>query len=123
MIVGVHHAQISIPVGAEEEGRAFYRDFLGMTEVPKPASFAGRGGFWLQAGDFQVHVGTEGGVDRRATRAHLAYRVSDLKEWRRRLEERGIGIIDNGPVIPGHTRLEFRDPFGNRVELIQRLEE
>jgi catechol 2,3-dioxygenase-like lactoylglutathione lyase family enzyme len=120
MIIGVHHAQISIPVGAEAAGREFYCGFLGLEEVEKPASFAGRGGFWLRAGAFTVHVGTENGVDRRASKAHLAYAVTDLAAWRARLEERGIAVLF-GPAIPGHDRLEFRDPFGNRVEVIQRL--
>ena len=120
MIVGVHHAQISIPVGEEDAGREFYLGFLGLEEVEKPASFAGRGGYWMLAGSFYVHVGTEDGVDRRATKVHLAYAVTDLSAWRKRLKERGIKTL-SGPVIPGHDRLEFRDPFGNRVELIQRI--
>jgi hypothetical protein len=28
-------------------------------------------------------------------------------------------VIDSVP-LPGHDRFEFRDPFGNRVEFIQR---
>jgi hypothetical protein len=31
----------------------------------------------------------------------------------------GIEVIDSLP-LPGHDRFEFRDPFGNRVEFIQR---
>ena len=120
MITGVHHAQVTLPVGAEAEGRAFYCGFLGLVEEKKPVSLAGRGGFWARAGAFLVHFGTEKGVDRRASKAHLAYEVSDLAAWRRRLEERGIAT-SSGPPIPGHDRLEFRDPFGNRVELIQRV--
>jgi catechol 2,3-dioxygenase-like lactoylglutathione lyase family enzyme len=120
MIVGVHHAQITIPVGAEEAGREFYCGFLGLEEVAKPASLASRGGFWFRAGPFSVHVRPEDGVDRRASKAHLAYEVTNLAEWRRRLKGRGIRT-DAGLPIPGHDRLEFRDPFGNRVELIQRL--
>src|SRR5204862_211338 len=69
----LHHAQITIPDGAEEDGRQFYCGLLGLPEIDKPASLAGRGGFWLQVGDTQVHVGTEAGVDRLATKAHLAY--------------------------------------------------
>jgi catechol 2,3-dioxygenase-like lactoylglutathione lyase family enzyme len=63
-------------------------------------------------------VGVEDGVDRAATKAHIAYQVSDLAAWRARLEEAGIAILDGIP-IPGYDRFEFRDPFGNRVEMIQ----
>lgn len=118
MLLRLHHAQITIPQGAEEQGRAFYCGVLGLREVEKPAALAGRGGFWLQLGDVQVHVGTEDGVEHAATKAHLAYQVDDLDYWQARLCEHGIAILDAVP-IPGYTRCEFRDPFGNRVELIQ----
>lgn len=118
MIHGLHHAQISIPCGAEQAGRAFYVGVLGLVEVPKPAALDGRGGFWLRAGGHEVHVGTEDGVDRSRTKAHLAYRVTGLSAWRRRLEAEGIRVDESVP-IPGFDRFEFRDPFGNRVELIE----
>lgn len=118
MIVRLHHAQITIPRGAETQARAFYCDLLGLKEVPKPATLAARGGFWLQLGDLQIHVGTEDGIDRTETKAHLAYQVQDLPRWRQKLEAAGIEIGDSAP-IPGHHRFEFRDPFGNRVELIE----
>jgi len=118
MILGLHHAQITIPQGAEEEARRFYCGVLGLAEAAKPASLVGRGGFWLRVGSQQVHVGTEAGVERAATKAHLAYLVEDLEGWRTRLASEGIGASEGVP-IPGHARFEFRDPFGNRVELIQ----
>jgi len=117
-ITGLHHAQITIPKGAEEQGRTFYCGLLGLPEIAKPASLDGRGGFWLQVGDRQVHVGTENGGERKATKAHLAYAVDDIKSWRTLLEEHGISILDGVP-IPGYERFEFRDPFGNRIEFIQ----
>jgi catechol 2,3-dioxygenase-like lactoylglutathione lyase family enzyme len=119
-IIGLHHAQICIPKGAEAECRRFYCDLLGLPEIEKPASLQGRGGFWLQVGDRQVHVGTEGPVDHAATKAHVAYEVDDLEAWRDKLQEHGISLLDGEP-IPGYTRFEFRDPFGNRVEFIQTL--
>jgi len=117
-ITGLHHAQITIPKGAEELGRQFYCGLLGLPEIAKPTSLEGRGGFWLQVGDRQVHVGTEAGVERTATKAHLAYAVDDVGAWRAFLEGQGIAILDGVP-IPGYERFEFRDPFGNRVEFIQ----
>lgn len=120
IIASVHHAQITIPPGAEAEGRRFYCQLLGLPEIGKPASLQGRGGFWLQVGDRQVHVGVESGVNRRATKAHLAYQVTDLPAWRQRLAAAGVPVTESIP-IPGFDRLELRDPFGNRIELIQPL--
>jgi catechol 2,3-dioxygenase-like lactoylglutathione lyase family enzyme len=119
-IIGLHHAQITIPHGAEDEGRRFYCDLLELPEIEKPAALQGRGGFWLQIGDRQVHVGTEDGVERRATKAHLAYQVTDIAFWRARMAAQGIKIVEAVP-LPGYARFEIRDPFGNRIELIQAL--
>ena len=119
MIAGLHHVQITVPGGREAEARRFYCDFLGLKEVGKPKSLETRGGFWLQAGDRQVHVGVEDGVDRSLTKAHVAYAVSGLEAWRSKLAAAGVEVFDGIP-IPGYERLEFRDPFGNRVEFIER---
>ena len=117
MILGLHHAQITIPKGTEEEGKHFYCNVLGLEEIEKPVSLQGRGGFWLQVGDKEVHVGTEDGFDRLTTKAHLAYQVEDVTYWRRVLMENNVEILDSVP-IPNFERFEFRDPFGNRVEII-----
>ncbi len=120
MILGLHHAQITIPVGAEDAARRFFCDVLGLRELPKPPALAVRGGFWLQAGAAQIHVGVEDGVDRRRTKAHVALEVDDLAAMRARLEALGIATQD-GEAVPGLHRFELRDPFGNRVELVQRI--
>ncbi|MGH7178225.1 MAG: VOC family protein [Tepidisphaeraceae bacterium] len=118
MIVGIHHAEITIPRNCENRARAFYCDFLGLSEIAKPRTM-GRGGFWLQVGNRTVHVGIEDSADRLGTRAHLAYEVTELDNWRRRVEEAGIAI-EEPPLYPGHLRFKIRDPFGNQLEFIQR---
>ncbi len=117
-ILGLHHAQITIPRKAEAQARQFYCELLGLPEIEKPASLQGRGGFWLQVGTQQVHVGVEDGVERSATKAHLAYQVDDIEAWQKKLQENGIEIGDSIPFA-GFKRFEIRDPFGNRVEFIQ----
>jgi len=119
MILRLHHAQITIPPGEETRCRRFYCDLLGLREIAKPSALNERGGFWLELGDVQIHVGTEVNVDRSASKAHLAYEVDDLARWRARLEEHNTKLIE-GISIPGFERFEFRDPFGNRVEFLQR---
>ncbi|TKC19200.1 VOC family protein [Robertmurraya kyonggiensis] len=118
MILGLHHAQITIPKGSEDKAKEFYCQILGLPEKEKPETLKGRGGFWLQVGDREVHVGTEDRFDRLTTKAHLAYQVEDLAHWRKVLVQNEIEIIEAVP-IPGFERFEFRDPFGNRVEMIQ----
>jgi len=118
MILGIDHVQTTVPANAVAEARNFYCGLLGLREIEKPAVLRERGGFWLQVGDVQVHVGTEDGVERHNTKAHVANAVSDLAAGRTRLAAAGIVIADGKP-IPGRDRFEFRDPFGNRVELIE----
>jgi len=118
MIRLVHHVQITIPNGAEEAARDFYCRLLGLKEAAKPDSLAARGGFWLEVGDRQVHVGTEEGIERERSKAHVAYLVDDLENWRARLADNDIKILEGIP-IPGYSRFEFRDPFGNRVEFLE----
>ncbi len=120
MIIGLNHVQITIPKGAEQEGRRFYCGLLGLMEVEKPVELRGRGGFWLQVGDRQVHVGTEDGVDRYPTKAHVAYEVDDLEALRAQLEAASI-TINEAVAVPERDRFEIRDPFGNRVEFTQQL--
>ena len=118
MIKRVHHVQISIPKGAEDEAREFYCHLLGLSEISKPESLAGRGGVWMDLGDTQVHVGTENIEGREASKAHIAYLVDGLEDWRNKLAGRGVAILEGIP-IPGYDRFEFRDPFGNRVEMLE----
>ncbi len=118
MILEVDHVQITIPKGMEKEGREFYCDLLGLQEISKPENRIKKGGFWLTLNGVQVHVGTEDGVNRNATKAHIAYSVTDLEEWRKRLISKGFELKDSLP-FPTSKAFEFRDPFGNRIELIQ----
>ncbi|RAL21898.1 VOC family protein [Thermoflavimicrobium daqui] len=119
-ILDLHHAQITIPIGEESKARAFYCELLGIPEIMKPASLQERGGFWLQVGSKEVHVGTEDHAHRHTTKAHIAYLVDDCSSWRKVLTDHGIKVLESVP-IPGYDRFEFRDPFGNRVELIQKI--
>ena len=121
MIASVHHVQVSIPAGSEPIAREFYCGVLGMREIAKPDALAGGGGFWAELNGFQIHFGTEDGIERERSKAHVAYLAADLEACRRTLEEMGVSVKD-GIAIPGFTRFEFRDPFGNRVELLQRLD-
>lgn len=120
MIKGLHHVQITIPKETEEKAKNFYCGILGLQEIEKPESLKGRGGFWLKVGDKDVHIGTEDDFDRLKTKAHIAYEVEDISYWKNRLTKENIQILDGVPIL-NFERFEFRDPFGNRVEMIRNL--
>jgi catechol 2,3-dioxygenase-like lactoylglutathione lyase family enzyme len=116
----IHHAQITVAASDVEAARSFYCGVMGLREIQKPTALQARGGLWLALSRGELHIGVEERVNRAATKAHIAYQVQNLPEWEAHLRAAGIGPIESIP-IPDYHRFEFRDPFGNRVELIEPL--
>lgn len=118
-IIGLDHVQVAIPVGAEDMARAFYGTVLGMQEVQKPANLAVRGGCWFASGNQQIHIGGESNFQP-ARKAHPALLVDDLAAYLAELKQRGLECGFDEPV-PGAVRATIADPFGNRIELVERV--
>jgi catechol 2,3-dioxygenase-like lactoylglutathione lyase family enzyme len=118
-VIGLDHLQLAIPVGGEDRARAFYAGLLGFTEVPKPAVLAGRGGCWFESGAVRLHLGVETDF-RPALKAHPAFLVDDLSGLIEQLRAAGVAVNEDKPLA-GYERRFVADPFGNRVELMQRL--
>ncbi len=114
----IHHVQITVAAEDVPRAREFYCGLLGLEEIEKPLALKARGGFWMRLADQEIHVGVEEKQGMPLTKAHIAYEVADLGLWRAILSNAGVPIAISVP-IPGYERFEFRDPFGNRVELIQ----
>lgn len=91
-----------MPVGREDEARAFYGDLLGFPEIAKPVNLAARGGCWFATGNLQLHLGVDKAFAP-ATKAHVAYEVGDLDEVRARFEAAGVEIVEDEP-LPGYRR-------------------
>jgi catechol 2,3-dioxygenase-like lactoylglutathione lyase family enzyme len=117
MAFALDHVQIAIPPGSEDVARAFYGTLLGLRELDRPASLAGRSGCWYDLGLHQLHLGADADFHP-ARKAHVALTTDDLGALRGRLEDAGCPIGEDVP-IPGRTRFFTEDPFGNRLELIQ----
>lgn len=118
-IVGFDHVQVTAPRAEEARAKQFYGETLGLAETPKPAALAGRGGAWYRCGDLHVHLGLEDDFQP-SRKGHPAFLVRDLAAMRARLEAAGAPIKVDAQ-IPGYQRFETRDPFGNRLEFMQRL--
>ena len=117
MVLGLHHVQISIDPRHLAASRRFYVDLIGFTPIDDP--FRGTG-FWLAAGDQQVHVREEAGIDRAATKSHPAFLVADVAGLEKKLASEGFNI-DSQPKLAGFDRFHVIDPSGNRIELMQRV--
>jgi catechol 2,3-dioxygenase-like lactoylglutathione lyase family enzyme len=116
-IAGLHHIQLAIPAGQEEACRRFWGQTLGMTELPKPAGLAGRGGCWFSGGGLEVHLGVEAEFVP-ARKAHPGIVVDGLADLAAKLEATGATVIWD-TKLDGHDRFYSSDPFGNRLEFLQ----
>lgn len=112
----IHHVQMAIPNGGEQEARHFYGDLLGLPEVSKPPNLQRRGGVWFDTGTIQLHLGVDPSFTP-AAKAHVAFECPDLRALRERLDLLAYPIVDDEP-LPGYDRFYTSDPFGNRIELL-----
>ncbi|MFG6496336.1 VOC family protein [Fictibacillus sp. UD] len=116
-INGIHHVQLCIPHHKEKEAKDFYRGILQLQEITKPKALQKNGGMWFQVGHQELHIGVEDQIYK--GKHHPAFLVESLQKLRDHLILHNIQIQDELP-IPGFNRFTIRDPFGNRIEFIER---
>jgi len=124
LIVGLDHVNLLVDASddALAKARAFYEGLLGLEPLERPANTdSGRPGAWYQCGPQQLHLTTEkdASVVNKTSRRHPAFRVEDLEAMRERLLAAGIEIIAANR-FPGQERFFVRDPWGNRLEFVER---
>jgi catechol 2,3-dioxygenase-like lactoylglutathione lyase family enzyme len=117
-VVGLDHIQLAMPAGREDDARAFYSSVLGLPETPKPPHLAKRGGVWFESGLIKIHLGVESDF-RPARKAHPGILVEGLDALLDRLRSEGHLVTRDEP-LPGYQRAYVDDPFGNRLELMER---
>ena len=120
-ILGIDHIQLAMPAGGEEKARGFFINLLGFHEIPKPAELAKRGGAWFEAGTVQLHLGVEADF-RPARKAHPAFLVDDLEGLIAKVQSAGFETDTTQPPLDGYKRAHVFDPFGNRIELMEKIE-
>jgi len=108
-----------MPPGSEDRARAFYVEALGFEEEPKAPEFADRGGVWLRSGAVKLHVGSDPAFVA-TNKPHAALCCTDFEALLARLEARGIAVARDPTPYEGRAHAYVRDPFGNRLELLDR---
>ena len=101
-LVGINH--IALQVDDIEQAVSFYTGLFQPTGVNRSVP----GAAFLQFGDQFIALFERGP---RTEEPHFGLVVDDKQAARRSLEEAGVEIL--GP------RLDFRDPSGNRVQVVQ----
>jgi len=117
-IFDLDHVQLAMPAGQEAVARAFYSGVLGLTEDPKPPNLAARGGAWFRSGALRLHLGVDPDFPP-AGKAHPALLVRGLAELAARCRAAGFPPVTDEP-LEGFDRVYVCDPFGNRIELLER---
>ena len=117
-ILEIEHVQIAIPIASEQRARAFYCGILGFREIAKPVEMAERKSLWFATGKVKLHLGIE--VDfHPAKRAHPAFIVEGLNAILAACEREGVSVKQD-TSFEGFRRFHVFDPFGNRLELMER---
>jgi catechol 2,3-dioxygenase-like lactoylglutathione lyase family enzyme len=114
----LNHVQLCVPFGEEKSAREFYTRVLGLLEIEKPDVLKPNGGLWLKIADIQLHIGVEE-VQGKSKR-HPAFEVEGLGLIREHLQKHQVRIKEE-PPLPGVNRFSFFDPFGNRIELMEKV--
>ncbi|HEY1888767.1 MAG TPA: VOC family protein [Steroidobacteraceae bacterium] len=117
-IIGLDHVQLAMPTGGEDRARAFYGAVLELPEKPKPPQLAARGGCWFESDAVKIHLGVEQDF-RPSAKAHPGLLVAELDGLLTRCREGGFHATEP-ELIEGTRRAFVRDPFGNRIELMER---
>jgi len=118
-ILSIDHIEMAIPSGGEDEARTFFISLLGFREIPKPPELAKRGGVWFQNGIIQLHLGVEADF-RPARKAHPAFLVDNLDGFVAKIQSAGFETDTSQPPLDGYKRVHIYDPFGNRIELMEK---
>jgi len=119
-ILSIDHVQLAMPLGGEEKARGFFVNILGFHEIPKPVELAKRGGAWFESEDVQLHIGVEADF-RPARKAHPAFLVDDLDALIAKAQNAGYETDASQPPLDGYKRAHVFDPFGNRIELMEKV--
>lgn len=115
---GLHHLQLAMPGGQEQAADEFYAGILRMNRIPKPKHLADRGGCWFAFPGGEFHLGVENPFSP-ATKAHPAFLTTGLQALMERLEAEGYDILHD-TQLQGHHRFYTQDPFGNRLEFVEK---
>ena len=123
-LVKLHH--VSFTVKDLEASKHFYRDVLGLAELPRP-NLQARGA-WLAVGDRQIHL-IEGSYRRKESENvlirsdHVALEVKDLEGVRKQLRGAGLEFHEGENFELGIGQIFCQDPDGHVIEFVHNYNE
>ena len=115
-IRGVHHLQLAFRAGNAPAMRHFYRDLLGLSELPGE-QVEGAALHFVAGGQRIDLVGVAQWQPLPAV-SHLAFEVQDLPALRQRLLAAQLPLVEN-QGLAGFARFYLKDPAGNQLEFLE----
>lgn len=115
---GLDHVQLAAPANCENEARNFFGEILDMEEIEKPDLLKVNGGVWFRIGNQEIHIGVEKDFTA-AKKAHPAFYVEKIEQLQAQLTAFQIPIKKDDR-LPGYNRFYVNDPFGNRLEFLEK---
>ena len=110
-----HINHVVYPVKDMNRSLPFYRDVLGIKQIPSMVDSPKV--IWLQLpSGVMLHL-IESENAPASPPVHIAFEVGSFDETVRAVEEHGIKVLNSGTRHDGQRYLFFHDPDGNRVEL------
>ena len=118
-ITNVNHVNVTVTADLEDATKHFYKEVLGLQQIPKPAGPRQFIGAWYQVGDSQIHLSIEDTPQNASSDRHVCYRVEDLNQAAAQFEAAGIEIIPDSEAPAGRPPRRFfvRDPGSNLIEI------
>ncbi|WP_170287580.1 VOC family protein [Aquibacillus halophilus] len=116
---GIEHIQLAAPLQSEKQARQFFSELLEMEEIEKPETLKQNGGVWFRCGKQEIHIGIEKDFSP-AKKAHPGLVVENINKLKDLLIQNNIKIIEDNR-LPGYNRFYVNDPFGNRLEFLEKL--
>lgn len=116
-ILSIDHAQLGFPAGKHAQVRHFYAELIGLREQEPGDGRALR----FRAGSQRIDLVPVHPWRPHADTPHLALQTENLSGLRARLLDAGVAL-DESRHLPGHRRFYVRDPGGNTLELLERVD-
>lgn len=109
---------VALHVADVERSRQFYREVLGLQEIPRPA-FSFPGAWFRLGGDQELHLigGRDEETHSHNRGNHWALMIDDMDAWEREFQAQGTTYLPRRMRPDGALQIYLVDPDGHYLEL------
>jgi catechol 2,3-dioxygenase-like lactoylglutathione lyase family enzyme len=115
----IHLDHVAIEVKDLKEALDFYINVIGLDLLDTPESVREKGVQWIKLNERQAIHLVESSDASPGKISHIALEVDDVKQWKTRIEEKGIDIDPPKFNMYRAERFFVLDPSKNRIEFLK----